>query len=468
MSNIRERLLSNNTENYSTIRNRLGLKDESYYNKSTQNSNSNKSLSTLKKEKDNKYQTYLGNKTELANTLNKEGLNVSTNNPFQANVVSNKLIDESRKNLSGIVSLNDVIENQKQALENNKELVNKVNNSMYDYAKSNYMYNEKKVASEDVNLYDKTIGTAIRGVGDLFSNFSTPSSYMIDENGKKIKAPTYNELKQNKVSESYNTGIGKFLGDTTYNMSKILGSQALNVVTGGVGGTTLYWSDMFLDNYQSSLRDGYDTNNAIAYALASTGAEYITGKFLGSTTEKLTGGKTNDYEQLLDKLFSKFVSNKTLLTFLSNAGSEATEEFIQEYLENINKLAFLDNSTDINDYKDVFNKDTAVDALYSAGVGALSGGALGVVNQKLYGNTPDTNSVVEDISKNVNEIEDINSSINDVNTNINSNINNQSNINSVNTNIDTLISQINEYQELQKQNKLTKNQEVELKKLQEQ
>lgn len=466
MNSIRERLLGTSNSSFSlknNIRNRLGL-DNVYYKQEHQKQ--------LLNEKEEKYKNYLDNKTILANTLNKEGLNVNNSNPFQANIGSNKLIDDTRRSLNGYVSLNDVINNQGQALSRHQEQVDRVKDSMYDYAMANYLYNKNRVENEDVNLYDKTLGTVVRGVGDLFSNITTSSSYIIDENGRKVKAPTYNELKQSKVSESYNTGVGKFLGDTTYNMSKILGSQAVNVLTGGVGGTALYWSDMFLDNYHSSVRDGYDNDNAVAYSLASTAAEYLTGKFLGSATKKLTGGKTNEYEQLLDKLFNKFISNKTLTTFLSNAGSEATEEFIQEYLENINKLAFLENSKNIKDYKDVFNKDTFVDALYSAGVGALSGGGLGVLNQKLYGDTPDTNSVVDDITDdkitNISEKKEINNNNKiSIDQKIN-NVNNTNSTNNINTNLDTIISQINEYETLKEQNRLNKSQEVELNNLKEQ
>ena len=412
----------------------------------------------LKNEVNKNRRKYIDSKNILADNLNNQGLNVNRNNPFQANVNSNNLINNSRTNLNGIVTLNDVVNNQKNALENNKELVNNVNNSMYDYAKSNYLYNKQKVDNDNVTLYDKTLGTAVRGVSDLFSNIITPTSYIIDENGRKIKAPTYNELKQSKVSENYNTGVGKFLGDATYNMSKILGSQAINAVTGGVGGTALYWSDMFFDNYHSSVRDGHDNNNAMAYALASTAAEYLTGKFLGSATKQLTGGKTNDYEQLLDKVFTKFISNKNVTTFLSNAGSEATEEFIQEYLDNINKNLILGENNK------VFSLDTLADAVYSAGLGAISGGTIGLLNSKIYGETPDTNVIPDDITENIEEKKsniDVSSDIYENEKTVNEN-NIKSNIDNKitsNTEIENIVNEINEYQQLKNENKLTSKQE---------
>ena len=412
----------------------------------------------LRNEVNKNRRKYIDSKNILADTLNNQGLNVNRNNPFQANVNSNNLINNSRTNLNGIVTLNDVVNNQKKVLENNKELVNNVNNSMSDYAKSNYLYNKQKVDNDNVSLYDKTLGTAVRGVSDLFSNIITPTSYIIDENGRKVKAPTYNELKQSKVSENYNTGVGKFLGDATYNMSKILGSQAINAVTGGVGGTALYWSDMFFDNYHSSVRDGHDNNNAMAYALASTAAEYLTGKFLGSATKQLTGGKTNEYEKLLDKVFTRFISNKNVTTFLSNAGSEATEEFIQEYLDNINKNLILGENNK------VFSLDTLADAAYSAGLGAISGGTIGVLNSKIYRETPDTNVIPNDISENIEEKKSkINSSSNitengkninsnDIKTSIDSKID-------INTEMENITNEINEYQQLRRENKLTSKQE---------
>lgn len=412
----------------------------------------------LKNETNKNRRKYIDSKNILADNLNNQGLNVNRNNPFQANVNSNNLINNSRTNLNGIVTLNDVVNNQKNALENNKKLVNNVNNSMYDYAKSNYLYNKQKVDNDNVTLYDKTLGTAVRGVSDLFSNIITPTSYIIDENGRKVKAPTYNELKQSKVSENYNTGFGKFLGDATYNMSKILGSQAINAVTGGVGGTALYWSDMFFDNYHSSVRDGHDNNNAMAYALASTAAEYLTGKFLGSATKQLTGGKTNDYEQLLDKVFTKFISNKNVTTFLSNAGSEATEEFIQEYLDNINKNLILGENNK------VFSLDTLADAVYSAGLGAISGGTIGLLNSKIYGETPDTNVIPDDITENIEEKKsniDVSSDIYENEKTVNEN-NIKSNIDNKitsNTEIENIVNEINEYQQLKDENKLTSKQE---------
>ena len=69
--------------------------------------------------------------------------------------------------------------------------------------------------------------------------------------------------------------------------------------------------------------------------------------------------------------------------FLGNAGSEATEEFLQEYIDNFNKLIFLENSTDIKDYWDVIrDEDVLVSALYSAGIGAVSGGLLGNISSE--------------------------------------------------------------------------------------
>ncbi len=457
MSSIREKLLSGDISNLN-IRNRLGIEQHGYYQRKIKTKSDYKTTSQLKEDLKSKRKDYNNNKLELSNKLNEQGLNVNKNNPFQANVISNNLIDDSRRNLNGTVTLNDVVNNQKKALENNKELVNKVNNSKYDYAKTNYLYNKQKVDNEKVTLYDKTLGNVVRGTTDLFSNIITPTSYIIDEQGRKIKAPTYNEMKQSKVIENYDTGVGKFLGDATYNMSKILGSQAINAITGGVGGSTLYWTDMFFDNYHSSVREGHGNDNALAYALASTAAEYLTGKFLGSATKQLTGGKTNDYEQLLDKVFTKFISNKNVTTFLSNAGSEATEEFIQEFLDNINKNVILGENNE------VFSLDTLADAAYSAGLGAISGGTIGVLNSKIYGETPDTNVIPNDISENIEEKKSkINSSnnITENEKNINSN-DTKTSIDSkidINTEIENITNEINEYQQLRRENKLTRQQE---------
>lgn len=301
---------------------------------------------------------------------------VSFSNPFQK--FNDKVTFENRdKEIQpNLANGNDV----QEALKSVEEERQQAEKARLESNLADYQANVAKVENEDVNWWDKTGGNVVRGLADLGSFINPSDREYVDENGNKVYLPTYNELKQQKVSENYDTGIGKLLGDSAYNISKILGSTAINSVAPGAG-TATYWGDMFTDNYTSAVNEGYDKGNALLYSAIGTGSEYLTGKFLGSATKGLTGGKTSNLSKAISEATSKLIKNPQITNIIGNAGSEATEEFIQEYIGNINRLAALENSTNAKDYLDVFkDEDVLRDALYSAGVGAISGGVTNVAD----------------------------------------------------------------------------------------
>ena len=409
MSSIRERLFSKNSKYYKKVYDEEKEKQSnirtnlSKYMSDNREENQQQAileepklpiLEELKKNYDNAQKKVEEDTQKVGNYLNERGQNVNINKPFQANLISNRVIDNSKKNLNGRVTLHDVVEDYNKVLngedenttsqantnkEGIKQLKENLRLSKNERALSKYLYESEKVNSEDVTFADKTIGQIPRAISDLFSNM-TDSRDIKDEQGNTTRLPSYSEIKQQKVSDSYDTKIGKFLGDSLYNVTKIGTSTLLNIPTFGVGGSAIYWSDMFLDSYNNVKNQGYDEGDASLYALVNVAQEYLVGKFLGSATKGLTGGKTNAYETLLNNTFNKILKKPMASKILANAGSEATEEFIQEYLDNVTKLAVLDKSTNLGDYASIFtNSDILSDALYSAGVGAISGGVLGSV-----------------------------------------------------------------------------------------
>lgn len=245
-----------------------------------------------------------------------------------------------------------------------------------------YQYDSAKVNTEGTTYFDRTLGNVIRGAKDLGSVFDISSKKYKDKDGKTYFLPGYNQLKQEKVSGDYKSGVGKILGDATYNATKILGSTALDAITGGFGGKATYWTDMAADNFQNVKNQGYDNSKALANTLVSTGSEFLTEKILGAFSRKLTGGKSSKLSNIIGDKATKIVKSPKVANIIGSAGSEAAEEFAQEYIDNLNRLVTLENSTDVNDYKKVFNKDTFKDALYSAGVGAVSGGALTTLDNR--------------------------------------------------------------------------------------
>ena len=277
----------------------------------------------------------------------------------------------------GKVNYFDTEENKKRISKSRDEtsdLKKVVDVELNDLKYANYLKNAEKVNSEETTLWDKTGGVIGRALTDVVSSLGSDKYKYIDEQGNTVYLPTYGDLKQQKVREDYNSGVGRFLGDVFYNTTKIAGTSALNTVAPGVG-TTLYWQDMFLDSYKNSLNEGHDNVKSIAYAIANTGLEYATGKFLGSATKGLTGGKTNELTNALSNVANRITKNPKVASLLGNMGSEATEEFLQEYLDNASRLLILGEDIDL------MNSQIFEDALYSAAVGGLSGGLLSSSNR---------------------------------------------------------------------------------------
>lgn len=471
MSNIRDRLLSSNTGNVSTIRDRLGLKEERFYRKETKNVN--KTSSDYKQE----YKNQLSKRNDIQKDIQKstyeKGVQ-TTVTPFstQRNTLPTQEQTEVTKNKKFEITAgqdklgqNKDIENKYQEIKKSNEYKNqmkKLEEQSNEVGYAKYNYDKQRIAEDDIGWYDKSVGRLTDGIGSLFDY---NGGLIKNENGDLEYLPTFNQMKHQKVKESYKTGIGRFVGDVLYESGKIAGSTLINQALPGVG-STMYFGKMFVDSTNQAVSDGYDTSSATMYGLINVGLEYGVGKILGSATKGLTGGKTSEYEKLLKETFTNITKKPKIANILANVGSEATEEFIQEYLDNINKLIILDKGTDVGSI--LTDGDILSDALYSAAIGGVTGGIIGTATGK------DTNvenkdvnlyktfkEELEETKKNTTNKETINK-IDTIISNINSNINNNSN---VNTNVDTITSQISEYETLKERNKLTNEQEIELNEL---
>lgn len=304
--------------------------------------------------------------------VNKNLLNQGIDTSKPGFGVSRKNNDLLKNNYTTMEDTSKKIMNEYQNAEKNSEIKElrqkrKEQESKTGYAE--YDYNKKRVAEDEVTLFDKTLGRGINAIYDLVDTVNDPY-VTYDENGNRTYLDTYSQMKEQKVSENYDSKIGKFLGDAFYQVSKIGASTAGNLVAPGAG-TALYWGNMYRNNLESAKKEGHGTGESMLYATAGTLLEFATGKVLGSATKSLTGGKTNEYNKALKGAVSKLIKNQTIQNFLANAGSEATEEFIQEFADR-----FLKNTILGEDNK-VLSVDTLKDALYSAGIGAVSGGILG-------------------------------------------------------------------------------------------
>lgn len=268
----------------------------------------------------------------------------------------------------------------REKIKNNQEIINnssKVQESrkattdaLNDLRLAQYQYDVSKEENHTPTLWDKTVGVPIRATKDLLSMFSltdNPSTKLYkDDNGNKSFLPTVNELRQQNVSNSYETKIGKLLSDITYNGTKILGSSVLP------GGNVVYWGDMFNDSFINTVNGGYNENDSLLYATLSTASELITSKLMGGLSKLVPGG-SSELSKTINKTLSKVMKNDRLRSVLSNALSEGSEEFVQEYVDLLNRNLVLGENNK-------FDLKTFENALYSGLVGMGTGGISGAVN----------------------------------------------------------------------------------------
>lgn len=262
-----------------------------------------------------------------------------------------------------------------------------------------YNYDVAKEDNHDINLFDRTLGVPLRAVKD-FANLEATNldNYYYDETGKKILPQDY-QMRQENVRNSYGDDFfgkaAKFGTDLGYNLTKIGLSSAINTIV-PYAGSALYFDDMAQDSFNSAKLDGYDDKSAALFSVVGVASEMLTEKLLGGFS-KLSGGES-ELSSSINKVLGKVMKNDRLRSTLSNAISEGTEEFVQEYIEALNRNLTLGENNKI------FTKERFEDALYSTLLGIGSGGLMGSTNVEI--NTNNT-GIIQDVNNNTNQLSDM-------------------------------------------------------------
>ena len=292
------------------------------------------------------------------NALNSINSNQTNGNYTQIKLPSNR---ENLKKYSAYQQTDEFKNQEENVLKTKDEL---------GYAK--YNYNLAKIKEEDPTFFDKSFGTLLRGL----VGFTDVGPKVRDGKGGYIELPSYNDLKQQQVQDSFGDDfwgqLGKVLNSATFEIGRIGSAAALNAIAPGAGSFT-YFGSMLRDSIQSAENEGYSGKEALIYGTLSTALEIGTEKLLGGTTRALTGGKASALNQGIADGLSRVMNNKGVINLLSHAGAEATEEFIQEFADNaLRNVALGENN-------DVFSAETLSDAIYSAAVGGVTGafGSIG-------------------------------------------------------------------------------------------
>ena len=218
---------------------------------------------------------------------------------------------------------------------------------------------------------------------------------------------------QQKIQDSYGKGffgdLARFGGNITHELGKQAATRGLNMLT-GYGGTALYYSDIVADQYKQNINEGYNEQDALSNALIKGGANYIKQRLLGGTVGKYLTGSTDTTwleKTLIDK-YSQAISDPTILSLAVNSSVEGLDELTDTWVEGaIDSLTL---------GKDFDPKQLFIDSLYSAGVGAATGGVGGATDVKpemyeaILKNNPRAQQIMNDLNL-INEVGNANQNV---------------------------------------------------------
>lgn len=314
----------------------------------------------------------------------------------------------------------------------------------------------------------KGIGTIAEGASDLvkYGYSDIQSALGNKEKAKKIReqASTANNF-NNFIDYDDNVDENSVLGTRSNDIISGIGYQGGMLALQAIGvpwqltaGVTSYGSGM-----SEAISEGATTKEAVIYSLGSSIAE-IASEYISNGVKLPGTGKTLD--KIIDAGTEKIKSQvvKDVSRFGLDVVGEGLEEIVSGVASNAIKYLTYMKDDEKSTLKNIaegnaeyFKTDAWNDFINGVIVSAITGGS-----QRVNNLVKRKNSIVnqEETKKNTPNKETINK-IDTIISNIESSINN-------NSNIDTIISQINEYEALKEQKKITKEQEIELNNLKEQ
>ena len=254
-----------------------------------------------------------------------------------------------------------------------------------------FKMHKNKMENKDIGFGDKAFDTTLGGGLSLFDIFDVDNR-IIDESGNVEQyLPSTNDMRHSMVQQSYDDdfmgALGKFINNVGYESSKIITSQALNA-TGAPIGSALYFGNIVTDSYMDAINEGFNKEESMVYGVSIGSLDYVLDKLTGGVVvgsnkilEKI--GKEGAVKPLADIITDKLIkigTNSNVSKIIGKAFAEGGQEFIEEFLEHINKLLFLNKSTKLSEYTGIFaDPDIWSDALYAGAVGAIIGAGAGTI-----------------------------------------------------------------------------------------
>lgn len=484
MSNIRERLLgTSNYNNTSNIRSRLGINEKNYSIREklgvSEQQNSNSSMKLFKKSSafDDGYQfgditsTVLSTAGDLAANVGKGFLNTVEG----VTDAGQYLLADAAKGLSKVKALDIWDKNARNWLKEKADSLEK--NAKFDSTGALFGSNEK----ESDNLFKK-------GWSEELDKNSV-SDTMVDSVAQGIG---------NVAAMAGTTYIGSSILDGGASIIGLPNTAMNSKIIQKTASTLTSFSSAYGNAKSEAYKNGADDKTAIETATISGFAEAIGEMFF----DAIPGMKVEGWGSKLTGKIGESVSKhfgtkagKATLKVLDSIG-EGAEEVISNALSAIGNdiVHYVDNDYNYgmeeqtgNVFKDtknaIFSNDSLTSFISASLTSAIINGGNTFITEKqkksiimAYAN--DNNISYEEAKKMFNSIVDINTNSQiDENTNFNDKIDLEEEetkklLNSIKNGdvdlknyINSITSQINEYEALKKQNKLTSEQEIELNEL---
>ena len=194
----------------------------------------------------------------------------------------------------------------------------------------------------------------------------------------KIVDKNWMEQAQANVRPELSGGLG-VMSDVLYSAGNMANSSVLGAAN-PVAGATLMGAQTAGNAYGDTIKEGYSKNEALLYAgingALESGLQYVLGGIgaLGKGGASKLLAKVPAL-QTLGKTIEASIKNPTVQAGLKSAGKyiasmgdEAFEEYLQSVVDPVVRNAVLDENNELNPLSE--------DALYSALVGAISGGLM--------------------------------------------------------------------------------------------
>ena len=197
-----------------------------------------------------------------------------------------------------------------------------------------YLYDTERVKSEKTTTEDKI--NPIRGFMSGLKSSLSPRDY-VDENGRRLSLPNYNQLKTDKVIQDSGK-LGKAYQGAMTSAGQMAPAMLASAVprVGKALGLATTWVTTYNSAKNQKMLEGYSEEEAEKYAKVNASLETGLGGTLGGLT-KIMGGKQSAFASNIQKLLDKFVTNKGVSRFASQAFAEVTEEELQNVLDPINE-----------------------------------------------------------------------------------------------------------------------------------